>query len=73
MLTTIIAAFAFCFVLERIVPGWPLPQVRTWPLRVLLINGALLGVILLAGISWERWLSSASMFHLSQHVSPAVE
>lgn len=72
MLTTIIAVFAFCFVLERVVPGWPLPQVRTWPLRVLLVNGVQLGVILLAGFSWERWLSSASVFHLSEHVSPAL-
>lgn len=72
MLTTILAAFAFCFILERVVPGWPLPQVHTWPLRVLLVNGVQLGVILLAGISWERWLSSASMFHLSQHVSPTL-
>jgi hypothetical protein len=39
MLTFILAAFGFCFVLERVNPGWPLPQVRTWPLRVLLING----------------------------------
>ena len=72
MLTTIIAVFAFCFVLERVVPGWPLPQVRTWPLRVILVNGVQLGVILLAGLSWERWLSSASVFHLSEHVSPAT-
>jgi sterol desaturase/sphingolipid hydroxylase (fatty acid hydroxylase superfamily) len=72
MLTTILIVFAFCFLLERAVPGWPLPQVRTWPLRVLLINGVQLGVILLAGLTWERWLASVSVFHLSQHVSPAV-
>jgi sterol desaturase/sphingolipid hydroxylase (fatty acid hydroxylase superfamily) len=29
-----------------------------------------LAVILLAGISWERWLSSWSVFHLSGHLSP---
>lgn len=72
MLTTIFAVFAFCFLLERLVPGWQLPKVRTWPLRVLLINGVQLGVVLLAGVTWERWLSSASVFHLSDHVSPAV-
>ena len=69
MLLTIFAVFAGCFVLEKLLPGWPLPKVRTWPLRVLAINGAQLGVVLLAGISWERWLSSASLFHLSDHVS----
>lgn len=72
MLTTIIAVFVFCFVLERIAPGWPLPQVRTWPLRVLLINGLQIFIVLLAGLTWERWLSSVSIFHLSQHVSPSV-
>ena len=72
MLTVIFAVFAFCFVLERAIPGWPLPKVRTWPVRVLLINGVQLGVVLLAGLSWERWLSSASVFHLSEYVSPEV-
>jgi sterol desaturase/sphingolipid hydroxylase (fatty acid hydroxylase superfamily) len=72
MLPTIFAIFCFCFVLERLMPGWPLPKVRTWPLRVLLINAAQLGVVLLAGITWEKWLSSGSLFHLSHHVSPAV-
>ena len=72
MLITILAIFACCFLLERVVPGWKLPHVRTWPLRVLLINGVQLCVILFAGVTWERWLSSWSVFHLSQHVSPAV-
>lgn len=72
MLTIIFVAFIFCFLLERIVPGWPLPRVRGWPSRVLLINAIQLGVVLLAGLTWERWLSSASLFHLSQHVSPVT-
>jgi hypothetical protein len=38
MLTVIFSVFAFCFVLERVVPGWRLPKSRTWPLRVLAIN-----------------------------------
>ena len=69
MLPIILAIFVFCFVLERVFVGWKLPKVKTWPLRVLLINGVQLGVILLAGISWERWLSSSSVFRLSDHVS----
>jgi sterol desaturase/sphingolipid hydroxylase (fatty acid hydroxylase superfamily) len=68
MLGIILTVFAGCFVLERVVPGWGLPRVRTWPLRVLLINAVQLGVVVLAGFSWERWLSSWSVFHLSQHV-----
>lgn len=72
MLPVIFAAFAFCFVLERAVPGWQLPRVRGWWWRVLAINGAQLGVVLLAGFTWERWLSGASIFKLSQHVGPAL-
>lgn len=72
MLATVLSAFAFCFVLERLFPGWPLPKVRSWPWRVLAINAAQLGVVLLAGLTWERWLSSASLFDLSARLSPAA-
>jgi len=72
VLTIIFAVFVFCFVLERVMPGWPLPRVRTWPVRVLAVNAIQLGVVLLAGLSWERWLRSASVVDLSEHVSPAT-
>ncbi|MBL8859921.1 MAG: sterol desaturase family protein [Planctomycetes bacterium] len=44
--------------------GWKLPRVKTWWARVLLVNAVQLGVVLTAGWTWERWLSSWSMFHL---------
>jgi sterol desaturase/sphingolipid hydroxylase (fatty acid hydroxylase superfamily) len=72
MLLTILIIFAACFLLERAMPGWGLPKVRTWPLRVLLINGVQLCVILLAGVSWEIWLSSWSVFSLSTYTSPVI-
>ena len=72
MLLIIISVFIFCFVLERVVPGWRLPQVRTWPTRVLAINAVQLGVVLLAGVTWERWLASSSVLYLSQHMSPTA-
>ena len=71
MLPMILVIAAGCFLLERAFPGWPLPRVRTWPTRVILVNLVQLGVILAAGVTWERWLSSRSLFHLSQHVGPA--
>ena len=70
MLAYILVAFAFCFALERAVPGWKLPKVRTWPLRVLLVNAVQLGVVLLAGVSWERWARGRSLLHVSEHVGP---
>jgi sterol desaturase/sphingolipid hydroxylase (fatty acid hydroxylase superfamily) len=72
MLPTILAVFVLCAVLERVHPGWPLPRVRTWPLRVLAINAAQLAVVLLAGLTWERWFSTASLLQLSAHLSPAA-
>jgi sterol desaturase/sphingolipid hydroxylase (fatty acid hydroxylase superfamily) len=72
VLRLIFLVFVLCFIVERLVPGWRLPPVRTWPLRVVTINGVQLGVILLAGVTWERWLSSWSVFHVFHHVSPFV-
>lgn len=62
--------FIGCFILERVAPGWELPNVKTWPIRVLIINLIQLGVILIAGITWEIWFSKWSIFHLSENVSP---
>lgn len=70
MLGWILGVFAGCFILERVIPGWRLPQVRTWPVRVIAINFVQLGVVLAAGYTWERWCSQASLLHLSQYVPP---
>lgn len=70
MLVTVLMIFAACFVLERVFVGWPLPRVRTWPVRVLLVNGVQLGIVLLAGVTWEIWLSSWSLFQLSGRLAP---
>jgi sterol desaturase/sphingolipid hydroxylase (fatty acid hydroxylase superfamily) len=69
MLGLILVAFGACFVLERLVPGWQLPKVRSWPLRVLVINATQVGVVMLAGATWERWLSAWSVFHLSRYLN----
>jgi len=70
MLTYVFAVAIGCFCLERLIPGWPLPAVRTWPIRVLLVNLVQLGVVLVAGLTWERWFSSGALFELSASVSP---
>src|SRR5262245_23312982 len=72
MLIYVFAAAIGCFCLERLIPGWQLPAVRTWPFRVVIVNLVQLGVVLLAGVTWERWLASRSIFELSAHVSPLV-
>jgi sterol desaturase/sphingolipid hydroxylase (fatty acid hydroxylase superfamily) len=72
MLVLILCVFTACFLLERRIPGWKLPSVRTWAARVVLVNLVQLGVVLLAGATWEKWLSEASVFHLSTYVWPFV-
>jgi sterol desaturase/sphingolipid hydroxylase (fatty acid hydroxylase superfamily) len=72
MLTIIFLVFGFCFLLERLFPGWELPEVPTWTVRVLAINFVQLGVVTLAGLSWEKWLSRESLFHLSDYVPDAA-
>lgn len=72
MLPTIFAIFALCLLIERLRPGWELPRVPTWPTRVLAVNAVQLLVVLLAGVTWERWLSASSVLHLSTHLSPTM-
>jgi sterol desaturase/sphingolipid hydroxylase (fatty acid hydroxylase superfamily) len=72
MLTLILSVFCFCFLIERLIPGWKLPNVKTWPKRVLLLNLIQLFVVILAGVGWERWLSKVSVFNLSSHFGPVV-
>jgi sterol desaturase/sphingolipid hydroxylase (fatty acid hydroxylase superfamily) len=72
MLFYIFAIFIFCFILEHARPGWQLPKVKTWPIRVIAINLVQLGVVILAGFTWEKWLGSWSIVRLSDHVSPLM-
>lgn len=68
MLSTILVCFTVCFIIERLLPGWNLPQVPKWTIRVLSINFCQLIVVVAAGYSWERWLSSFSLLKLSHFV-----
>jgi sterol desaturase/sphingolipid hydroxylase (fatty acid hydroxylase superfamily) len=71
VLIYLFALAGFCLILERVVPGWKLPNVKTWTERVVIVNLAQLGIVLLAGITWEKWFSSYSLFHLGKTLSPA--
>jgi len=56
------------FVLERLLPGRTLPEAPGWYVRALFLNACQLGIVLLAGVAWNRWFQGHSLFHLS-HVS----
>jgi len=72
MLYWILFAFLSCLVLERTVPGWLLPRVRSWPVRVVSINAVQLAVVVLAGLTWDRWVACASMLSLSTQLPAPV-
>lgn len=61
------------FVLERVVPGRDLPEAPGWYVRALFLNGCQLGIVLLAGVAWNRWFQGHSLFHLSQVSSPLLQ
>ncbi|WP_316828153.1 sterol desaturase family protein [Pedobacter miscanthi] len=69
MLVVIFVVFGCCFLIERIKPGWKLPNVSTWTIRVLVFNFIQLSIVVLAGFTWEKWLSSISLLHLSNYTS----
>ncbi|MBY0401994.1 sterol desaturase family protein [Myxococcota bacterium] len=62
-----------CFlVLERFSPGRPLPYVRGWISRALLLNGAQLAITLVTARLWVRFFD-ASVFHLAERRLPIIE
>ncbi len=67
----IVGATVFFFVLERVTPGRELPEAPGWYARAALLNICQVGIVLLAGIAWNRWLQSCAMFHISKSM-PAL-
>src|SRR5688500_427956 len=58
MVLATVSAFAASMILIELIAGarrWP--RVATWWLRALLLNGVQVAVALVAGMTWERWLS----------------
>src|ERR1700736_2456789 len=68
MIILIFAIAVGCILVERLWPAMELPRVRAWWGRVLLVNGLQLGIVLLAGQTWNRWMAHSSLIHLSQHL-----
>lgn len=69
----IIAIAIIFFVAERTLPGRSLPNSQGWYLRATLLNVSQLGVVLLAGISWDTWLRPHSVFDISQSMSAPLQ
>src|SRR5262245_54168431 len=69
----IAAATVFFFILERVVPGRELPEAPGWHVRVALLSACQLGIVVLAGLGWERDLQRWSLFHISGLMSPWLQ
>lgn len=72
MLTLLISVFSIGLLLEQLEKGWKLPYVKSWPVRVIGLNLIQVGVILLAGMTWQKWMGSRSLFHCGENFSPVV-
>ena len=64
VLGILIAIAAGMFLVERLWPSMELPRVRNWWARVALINAIQLGIVVLAGLTWDRWLQGVSLLQL---------
>ncbi len=71
MLVPIIVLGAGLIIVERVFPARALPVVRGWWWRVAVFNAAQLGVVVLAGYTWDRWLGGVSLLRLGVTLSVA--
>lgn len=55
-------------IVEKLWPAMGLPRVRAWWARVIFCNGIQLGIVILAGHTWDHWLSQVSLFRLQDHL-----
>ena len=69
----IFAIAALLFFAERTFPGRELPRSPGWYLRAVLLNLGQLGIILLAGVTWERWFRGASVWHIADAMPPLAQ
>ena len=61
------------FALERLQPGRELPESPGWYARAVFLNAWQLGIVMLAGVSWNRWLQSWSVCHMAAAMPPVLQ
>jgi sterol desaturase/sphingolipid hydroxylase (fatty acid hydroxylase superfamily) len=69
ILITILLIGVGMIAVEKFWPANDLPRVRAWWPRVVLINCIQLGMVIVAGITWDRWLQGYSVVKISRHLS----
>ena len=69
LLLTISIALGF-IVVERLWPATGLPKVRAWWWRVAFVNVIQLGIVILAGFTWDTWFAKTSVLKLGEAINP---
>ncbi len=69
----IVAATVAFFIVERVLPGRDLPEAPGWYARAVFLNLCQVGMVLLAGLAWNRWLQSWNAFHISKGMPPFLQ
>jgi len=68
MLPALIAIAVVLVLIERFWPANELPSSKGWWLRIALVNLAQVGIVILAGKTWDLWFQDVSLFHLKDHL-----
>ena len=61
---TLILIAVGMIVVERLWPANELPRVRNWWPRVVLVNAIQIGMVIIAGLTWDRWFQGYSVFNV---------
>jgi sterol desaturase/sphingolipid hydroxylase (fatty acid hydroxylase superfamily) len=73
MISLIVTIAAGFVLLERLRPAAELPHVKGWWIRVVLVNVIQAAVVLLSGLTWERWFPAYAIISLRDHMGPLLE
>jgi sterol desaturase/sphingolipid hydroxylase (fatty acid hydroxylase superfamily) len=68
MVLILIAVAVGFFVVEHVWPARAMPTVRRWWWRVIFVNLTQAGIVLLAGVTWDRWMQGWSLVRLREHM-----
>lgn len=69
----VFAIAAALFLAERWMPGRTLPNSPGWYLRAVFLNLCQLGIVVLAGVTWNDWLQGSSLLTISGAAPAAVQ
>ena len=56
------------FAVERVWPASSLPETRCWWQRIVAVNLVQAALVLLGGLTWDRFMQGASLFAVSEHL-----